>query len=174
MTFDDGADSQFRTSHEDFRSKVAALLEESGTSFREACKTAGLDPAAVQNALERGTYGMPGTLTVINQFLAQFGVGIDWLLAPTGPEVPGCDEKRLKLRKLTWDFMLRDAKFPSMDRRPFVNYVLSLLDARQTSTMRLAARTAIPRTMVDLAFLYDRLVKEGFFKANPESEDTQA
>lgn len=159
MSFDEGL-----TSNEDFRAKFAAAMNETGIGIEVLCRRAGVDRAAAMDAMSRGTNGLPGTLPILSRLLQVLGVDEAWLLSPIDVRPQSSwKERRRALRALVWDFFLRQ-EVPKHRRKPFLEFCLSLLDARPKHTMAIATRPAVPRTTLEVAYLYDRMVKQGDFE----------
>jgi hypothetical protein len=162
MTFDDGFNPEM-TSREDFRAKLAAVLNERGIGFTALCEMAGVLPSTAQRAVELGTYGLPSTSNTLIQLLGPLGLKLDWLIdAPVS--APKLDEdKRQRLREIVWQFILRKDDFPWKHRRPLLDYELAKLGVRPQNTVLRAARSPIPRNVTDVAYDYERLKNEGYF-----------
>jgi transcriptional regulator with XRE-family HTH domain len=175
-SFDDGFHLGM-TSSDDFRSKFVSLMDERNISAKAMCQRAGVSLDDGMRAIQMGSMGLPNTLPTLQRLLAVFGVDISWLL--NGPEyvqqkkrVEGKEpledheatelSKRRALRTLVWDFIIRN-QVPPTHRRPLVLYVLDLLESKPRHTMKIAARIPVPRTVMDVAYLYERLLAEGFF-----------
>lgn len=128
MTFDDGSGSNCDGWDSDFRAKINALLQEHQIGFEAVCRSVGLDPSQVLRAIEEGTYGFPASATLLSRFMSYFHLPLDALLAGELKLHDRKKEKRLQLRNLVWQFILSDERFPWQHRRPFVEYVVGLLD----------------------------------------------
>lgn len=166
MTFDEGNGSELSSWNEDFRAKVNALLQDAGVGFGEVCARTGIEPTKLRTAIEEGTYGFQKNSIILHQFMTFFGLGADWLLSgPSLVHPANSDEQRLSLRKLAWEFILSDDKFPWSHRQPFLEHVMGLARSqRPGSTMAIAARTGLPRTITDMGHVYHRLLKSGYFE----------
>jgi hypothetical protein len=162
MSFDEGPTDGL-TSDSDFRHKMAALLDEYQISFQSLCIRANVDYWKAHYAVEQGALGLPANLPILQQLLFPLGFDINYFLSPTPISVKSEPEKRRQLRTLVWDYIIR-GDIPREHRRPLVEYVLSLLQSRPTSTMRLAARVGIPRTMTDVAFVYEDMKRRGLIQ----------
>lgn len=162
MTFDDGFHPEM-TSSEDFRAKFAALLHDRGIGLPELCRTVGVDPGTAQRAIEQGTYGLSANTQVLQRLLAFFRLDLSWLLLSPANFPKSRDERRFSLRQLVWQFVLADEDFPWMHRVPLVEYVVRIFDEKPAHSLQVAARTGLPRTVLDVGYIYERLLRQGYF-----------
>jgi hypothetical protein len=168
MSSDDGFNPEM-TSDEDFRGKFSALLDERNIKLERLCVDIGISFEIALEAIHRGAYGLPGTSNILQMLLQPFGLGLEWLFAGQAPAKPAMryqeaslTEQRRQLRTLAWDFALRN-NIPEKHRRRLAMHVVSILDNRPAHTLLKAARPGVPRNMTDMAYHYQRLLKEGFF-----------
>lgn len=166
MTSDDGFGSDF-TSGSDLRARFAAAIQESGMTFSEVCRRAGVSETEAQQAIEEGTYGFPRTMNVLVPLMNVLGLDNSYIgRSGSGPNLRKKSkmEVRRAARTLAWDFALRNKKrVPRSHRRPLASYCADLAAARLSHTVVKAARPQAPRTTIDVSFIYERLLREGFF-----------
>lgn len=182
MSSDEGFNPEM-TSDEDFQAKFAALLDEYNINLAELCRRVGTSEADAREAIREGTYGLPQTSNTLQRLLAPFGLGIDYLLgtSSTPSHAPwqiakhdqSCSptrdqmvlspiDQRRALRTLTWQFNIRN-NVPRPHRRIFATYIVEQYGAKLGHTLVRAARPGAPRSMTDFAYIYNRLLRQGFF-----------
>lgn len=162
MTFDDGFNPEM-TSDEDFRAKFAALLYERGIGFPELCKQVRVDPGMAQRAIEQGTYGLPENTQVLQRLLAPFQLDLSWLLLGSTKLPNAKNDRPFALRKLVWQYIFADENFPWRHRGPLLGHIERMFDEKPDHSLQYAARTGLPRTMLDVGYIYQRLQRQGYF-----------
>ena len=162
MTMDDGCGPDM-TSDDDFRAKFCALCETRRLSFGQLCAQAGVDQGAATEAIARGTYGLPASQSILVPLLNVFGLDLSWLLAGHSAPAPRQLGRRFELFELVYQFALRN-EIPKSHRRVLIAHAMEKLDSQPTHSLKMAARVGIPRTMADIAYLYQRLCDEGAFE----------
>lgn len=179
MSFDEGFNPEM-TSDEDFQAKFAALLQEHNLGLPDLCVRAGVPYATAYEAIKKGAYGLHETQNTLHRLLQVFGLGIDYLLVGMAPatgapkfqphrnepesEASAMDRRR-RVRTLAWDFCIR-ANITRSHRRALATYCVSLVDGKPTHTLLKAARHRVPRTVTDVAYIYDQLLRDGFFQGH--------
>lgn len=164
MTFDDGCGSDM-TSGSDLRARFATAIQESGMSFEEVCRRSEVTVAEAREAIEAGTYELHRTMPILQRLISTIGIDSSYIFqsGPLSFERKTLRDKRREARTLAWSYMLRN-RVPRRRRRAFAEYIASLVNDGRTATVTGAARPPVPRTMLDVAFLYGRLQREGFFE----------
>lgn len=162
MSFDDGFQLGM-TSDDDFRAKFMALMRFHNVKFEDWCRVAGVNPNTAQDAINRGTYGLPATSGTLQQMLCVYGMDLSWLI--NGPAVrdTSTDAKRLELFELVYQFALRN-DIPKKHRQVLIENVMAKIDNAPSTSVRLAARVGVPRTMADVGYLYKDLLRRGHIR----------
>lgn len=168
MSFDDG-DGSMMNSDADFRARFVGAMTEAGLTFNQLCAKAGVDTVQAKEAIAKGTYGLPATLPILQCLLRALGLDESYLFgsyhqqAPTGGRASTVDRRR-QVRTLAWDFGLRSSPKISNPRiRQLADYCANLINVRPSTSVLQAARPPIPRTTLDVAFIYKRLDQQGYF-----------
>jgi hypothetical protein len=159
MSFDEGFHLGM-TSDDDFRAKFAALMTYHELSFSALCAQAGVDQNVAQTAIELGTYGLQQHSTTLQRLLSPLGMDLSWLLNAPSEYAQSIEDKRLELFELVFEFAIRN-EIPRSHRKPLIKRVMQKLDSAPANSLNIAARVGLPRTMSDVAYIYQDLLREG-------------
>ncbi len=156
MSNDEGMPADFDL----IKARVRAALDEEETTWAELCATADVSPAEALRAIEFGTYGLPQSIPTLQKLSVALGRGPDWLITgSTGGECNFRESVAERVRRLVWEFVYKAQK-PTSHGRILMEYYSRMLDGLKCATPQAAFRRGLPRTWMDIARDYNRVVSK--------------
>lgn len=147
------------SSEDDFRSRVATICLVRGISFSELCLRAGVDEGRALEAILLGREGLPESSNILVKLSNAAGVGPEFIFDGDRRAFVS-DQERAKVFELICSYCTRSGT-PPCDRMVLVREIMGRLDQLPTDSMTLAARARMPKTMIDMRYEHDRLIRDG-------------
>jgi transcriptional regulator with XRE-family HTH domain len=130
-----------------------------GIRQAELCRLANISESQLLRAVELDSDGFPETLEILRLIATELQRDLNWLITGVG-DSPFPIPQPEQVYALVFDyFEVKPA--PKSQKTAVLNYIQGKLNQLTVPTARAAYRSGIPRTVSDVARIYDELFPNG-------------